>query len=99
MGEKGEGVILFFWRYLVYTWDILFVILDGFSCIYDGSVAVLKLGIVVEGFTNGLAFFDCGINAFKGFRETGFERGLTPAVSAARAASCLSLAASSWART
>ena len=78
MGEGREGVILIFWRCFVYALDILFVILDGFSGIDDGSVAVLKLGIVVEGFANGLAFFDCGINAFEGFREAGFERGLSP---------------------
>ena len=57
MGEGGEGVILIFWRSFVYILDILFVILDGFSGIYDGSVAVLEHGIVVEGFANALAFF------------------------------------------
>ena len=40
-----EGVILIFWRCFVYVLDIMFVILDGFFGIDDGSIVVLKLGI------------------------------------------------------
>ncbi len=77
----------------------MLVVLDGLAGVDDSSVAGLELGIVVEGFAYGLAFFDGGVNAFEGFGEAGFERGLAPGRFGDKAASCLSPAASSWART
>ncbi len=56
----------------------MLVVLDGFAGVDDSSVAGLELGIVVEGFADGLALFDGGLNAFEGFGEAGFERGLAP---------------------
>ena len=54
----------------------MLVVLDGLEGVDDGSVAGLKLGIVVEGFADGLAFFDGGVDAIEGFGEAGFECGL-----------------------
>ena len=56
----------------------MLVVLDGLAGVDDSSVAGLELGIVVEGFADGLAFFDGGVNAFEGFGEAGFEGGLAP---------------------
>ncbi len=54
----------------------MLMIFDGLACVNDRSVAGLELGIVVQGFADGLTFLDGVVNAFDGFGETGFERSL-----------------------
>ena len=55
----------------------MFVVLHGPEGVDDSFVASMKLGIVVQGFANGVALCDGGVHALEGSRVAGFELGLS----------------------